>query len=283
MHRPSPFGPVRAGPAFAVTAVPECITAVTLLRCRDIVAMPAGFTVLRMAILARFRAGRILARVRTRLIRALVLYLNQPVEPPGSATTAARQPHAGMLLPGDVLLSEGNTRVAALVKRVTQSSWSHVSMYVGPLDEGQDPRCIVEADIAAGVRSIRLSELNALQVRVLRPTGLNNADRSRLADWVLSRVGSEYDLEHAWLLGRKLFRLPLRSASRPASNNVSNTATRFICCSLLTQAFALVGAPISLLEAASGPTFIADPGNLTPGDFERASIFEVIRPANDTG
>jgi hypothetical protein len=34
--------------------------------------------------------------------------------------------------------------------------------------------CVVEADIAAGVRSIRLSELNALHVRVLRPIGLND-------------------------------------------------------------------------------------------------------------
>src|SRR5207244_11357527 len=108
---------------------------------------------------------------------------------------------------GDVLPSDGDTRLAAPVKRFTRSTWSHVSMYVGPLEEGPDPLCIVEADIAAGVRSIRLSELKALQVRVLRPIGLNDMDRRRLADWVVNRIGGEYDLAHAWALGRYLLRL----------------------------------------------------------------------------
>ena len=47
---------------------------------------------------------------------------------------------------GDVLLTEGNTRAAALVRCVTRSPWAHVSIYVGPLEAGDDPRCIVEAD-----------------------------------------------------------------------------------------------------------------------------------------
>jgi hypothetical protein len=47
---------------------------------------------------------------------------------------------ASVLLPGDVLLTDGNTRMAALVRRVTRSAWSHVSMYVGPLEAGPDPR-----------------------------------------------------------------------------------------------------------------------------------------------
>jgi len=125
---------------------------------------------------------------------------------------------------GDVLLSDGNTRVAALVKRMTQSTWSHVSMYVGPLDEGPDPRCIVEADLAAGVRSIRLSELNAAQVRVLRPIGLNDGDRCRLVNWVVSRIGSEYDLAHALVLGRNLLPLPGRLRSAPKTK--ANSTTR---------------------------------------------------------
>jgi len=85
---------------------------------------------------------------------------------------------------GDVLLTEGNTRAAALIKRITRSTWSHVSMYVGPLEEGPDPQCIVEADIAAGVRSIRLSELQGQNVRACcGPIGLNDAARDRLAQW----------------------------------------------------------------------------------------------------
>lgn len=138
------------------------------------------------------------------MIDALALYLAPPIDRYSPALTADPSSLAGMLDRGDVLLSDGNTRVAALVKRITQSSWSHVSMYAGPLEDGPDPMCIVEADIAADVRSIRLSEFNALQVRVLRPIGPNDTDRYRLADWVVSRIGSEYDLDHAWVLGRSL-------------------------------------------------------------------------------
>src|SRR5437016_10559806 len=141
--------------------------------------------------------------LRTRLIGALARYLAQPVKRYSPAADAGPL-SLSVLDRGDVLLSDGNTRVAALVKRITRSTWSHVSMYVGPLEEGPDPPCIVEADVAAGVRSIRLSELKALHVRVLRPIGLNDTDRRRLADWVVNRIGGEYDLAHAWVLGRNL-------------------------------------------------------------------------------
>jgi hypothetical protein len=224
-------------------------------------------------------APTLLTRMRTRLIGALALYLAQPIKHFSPTATADPQSLAAILDRGDVLLSDGNTRVAALVKRFTRSTWSHVSMYVGPLEEGPDPLCIVEADIAAGVRSIRLSELNALQIRVLRPIALNDRDRRRLADWVVSRIGGEYDLAHAWVLGRNLLRLPLRLRSPP--NTMANSATRFICCSLLAHAFTLVGYPILPDQMRVSPSGTVDQRNLTPGDFERASVFEVICPIDN--
>ena len=222
-------------------------------------------------------------RARRRLTGALVLYLAQPVKHYSPAATADARSFAGLLDPGDVLLSDGNTRVAALVKRITQSTWSHVSMYVDPLEEGPDPPCIVEADVAAGVRSIRLSELKALQVRVLRPIGLNDMDRRRLANWVVSRVGDEYDLAHAWVLGRNLLRLPLPTRLRSSPNTTANSAKRFICSSLLAHAFALVGYPILPVQMQVGPTGTVDHRNLTPGDFEHASVFNAVWPTNNAG
>jgi hypothetical protein len=154
---------------------------------------------------------------------------------------------------------------------------------VGPLEDGPDPRCVVEADIAAGVRAIRLSELNALDVRVLRPIGLNDMDRYQLADWVVSRIGSEYDLAHAWVLGRNLLPLPLPARLRSSPDRMANSATRFICCSLLAHAFALVGYPILPVRMRVSAAGTVDHGNLTPGDFERASLFEVVGPINSVG
>jgi len=65
--------------------------------------------------------------------------LAQPVEHYTPATNADPQSLSAMLHHGDVLLTEGNTRVAALVKRITQSTWSHVSMYWARLKRGPIP------------------------------------------------------------------------------------------------------------------------------------------------
>jgi hypothetical protein len=224
-----------------------------------------------------------LVRLRSRLVGALVLYLARPIKHHAPGAAAGARSVLAVLERGDVLLTDGITRGAAIVKHVTRSRWSHVSMYVGPLEDGPDPRCIVEADIAAGVRSIRLSELNALQVRVLRPIGLTETSRSRLVDWVVGRIGSEYDLAHAWMLGRRLLPLPLPAHLRSWPGTIGNSATRFICCSLLTHAFAVVGYPILPPETRLSVAASADHRNLIPGDFERAPAFEVIYADHGTG
>jgi hypothetical protein len=84
-------------------------------------------------------AARLLARVHAALIGALALYLTQPGKRYRPLTTADPQSLAAVLLHGDVLLTEGNTCMASLVKRITRSPRSHVSMYVGPLEAGPDP------------------------------------------------------------------------------------------------------------------------------------------------
>src|SRR5437016_1990404 len=154
--------------------------------------------------------------LRTRLIGALARYLAQPVKRYSPATDTDPLSLSAVLHHGDVLLTEGNTRVAALVKRITQSTWSHVSIYVGPLEKGPDPLCIVEADIAAGVRPVRL---------------------------------------------------PARLPPRPT---LAESATRFICSSLVAHAFALIGTPILPVHRY-----------LTPGDFESAPLFEVVNPTGN--
>ena len=221
-----------------------------------------------------------LTRAPSRLLAALTLYLAQPIKHSITDPSADPQCLASVLKRGDVLLTHGNSRFAALIKCVTRSPWSHVSMYVGPLDDGFDPLCVVEADIAAGVRSIRLSELNALQVRVLRPLGLTDMDRCRLADWVVGQIGSDYDLTHAWSLLPNVLRLPLPDRFRSAPKTIASNATRFICCSLLAHAFAWVGYSILPDQARVSPAVTADPTNLIPSDFERASIFEVVGPVD---
>jgi hypothetical protein len=222
-----------------------------------------------------------LAHLRAHLIAALAAFLTQPVQRYSPAATMDPGVLSAALRNGDVLLTEGNTRAAALVKRLTRSTWSHVSMYVGPLEAGPDPRCIVEADIAAGVRSIRLSELEGLNIRVLRPVGLNDTDRARLAEWIVSRIGGEYDLKHAWMLARRLLPAPPKTSFPPAPDGIAESSTRFICSTLLANAFALVGYPIPPIRTATSAVGKADPRYVIPSDFERAAVFEVVGGLHD--
>ena len=223
------------------------------------------------------RISSVFLGFRSRLINALALYLARPLKHYGASAIADPQSLSATLRPGDVLLTQGNTRMAALVRRITGSPWSHVSMYVGPLEDGPDPRCIVEADVAAGVRAIPLSELKGLHVRVLRPASLRDADRRRLADWVVGRIGDGYDLALAWALARRLLRLSSTSRLPPAPSAPAQRATRFICSSLLAQAFVLIGYPILPAHLGVRAAGIADYRYVTPRDFESAAMFEVVR------
>ena len=193
-----------------------------------------------------------------RITDALARFLAEPISRPAASSDVLAL--SALLRPGDVLLTEGNTRAAALVRRVTRSPWAHVSIYVGPLEGGNDSRCIVEAHISAGVRAVPLSVFKGQRTRIVRPLGLNEADRRRLADWLVGHIGAPYDLAHAWALCRLLLKLA------PPRTKVQD-AKRFICSSLLVQAFLVVGHPI-----ATSPARYA-----VPRDFESAAGFEVVK------
>ena len=199
----------------------------------------------------------VLSRTGGRVADALARFLAEPISRP--AATGDVLALSALLRPGDVLLTEGNTRAAALVRRLTRSPWAHVSIYVGPLQAASDPPCIVEAGISVGVRAVPLSQFKGQRARIVRPLGLNETDRQRLADWLVGHIGDPYDLVHAWALCRWFLRLP-------APRTIVLDAKRFICSSLLVQAFLVVGHPIATSEA----------GSVVPRDFESAAGFEVV-------
>ncbi len=89
--------------------------------------------------------------------RLIARYLQEPVygyEPfTPSDPDALRQ----SLQPGDVLLVEGNTHIAGVIKYMTQSTWSHAALYVGPIDgrvtANGEPHVLIEANLGEGVDS----------------------------------------------------------------------------------------------------------------------------------
>jgi hypothetical protein len=86
------------------------------------------------------KKASLLSRTFARVAGALARFLAEPVSRPVATRDVLAL--SGLLCAGDVLLTEGNTRAEALVRRVTRSPWSHVSIYVGPLEAGDDPPCM---------------------------------------------------------------------------------------------------------------------------------------------
>src|SRR5436309_4692235 len=187
-------------------------------------------------------------RLRNRLSGWFANYLSRPIpgfDPP--AAYSADQLKA-VLQPGDVLLVEGNLRISSVIKYITQSTWSHVALYVGPQPgaRGDDPPVLVEAELAHGVILSPLSKYVNFHTRICRPIGLRPEDRERVVAHALGRVGHGYDLKNVIDLARdRLSRTSVAATLKRGLRALgSGEPTRTICSTLIAQAFQSVRYPI---------------------------------------
>lgn len=202
------------------------------------------------------------------------------------------------LVPGDVLLVEGDTRVSTAIKYLTQSTWSHAALYVGRgRVPGQPEHCFVEADIRAGVRSIGATEFEGLPTRICRPVGLTDEDRDALVAFTVERIGYQYDLRNVIDLARYLLPtppVPVHFRRRMIALG-SGDPTRAICSTLIAQAFQAIGYPVlPIVEYRAAPTdtcprcvdeilHIRDHSLYTPRDFDISPYFRIIKPQVEAG
>src|SRR5215510_12531708 len=99
------------------------------------------------------------------------------------------------LRPGDVLLVEGKGRISGTIKYLTQSTWSHAALYVGPMAgtaTGGEPHVLIEANIDEGVVSAPLSKYLHCQTRICRPVDLSKADCGKVCRYASERIGLGY-------------------------------------------------------------------------------------------
>jgi len=118
-------------------------------------------------------------RILSSIGGVLARYLNQRVHQHGIPARPNPAQLAATLQPGDVLLVEGNRRISAAIKYLTQSTWSHAAPYIGhPADHPLPTHhCFIEADAIEGVRTVGIGEFSALNTRICRPLGLRPAER----------------------------------------------------------------------------------------------------------
>src|SRR2546427_7312873 len=109
--------------------------------------------------------GRMLDRVG----RAVARYLERPAAGYEPFTPSDPEALRASLKAGDVLLVEGNNHISGVIKYLTQSTWSHAALYVGPL-EGHcspdgEPHVLIEANIEDGVVAVPLSKYSQFHTR----------------------------------------------------------------------------------------------------------------------
>ena len=152
--------------------------------------------------------------------------------------------------PGDIILIEGNSRVAAVIKFLTQSTWSHAALYVGerPNDVSPkgEPNVLLEAEAETGVTTVPLSKYFGFHTRICRPVGVDAASQQKVIDYALARVGKQYDSKRILDLLRYMFPyppVPVWFRRRMLSIGAGDP-TRAICSTLIAEAYASIHYPI---------------------------------------
>jgi len=203
------------------------------------------------------------------------------------------------LQPGDILLIEGNQKIAVAIKYLTQSTWSHAAMYVGnAVGKGSDDPSLIESNLGEGCVAVPLSKYQTYNTRICRAVNLTNSDREKAVQFMVDKLGTQYDTRNIIDLARYLLPMPpvpVRWRRRMIALG-SGTPTRAICSSLIAQAYQSVRYPIlPSIEPIKDQGRVASPYSraeihrirhhslFVPRDFDLSPYFKVIKPTIDSG
>lgn len=163
--------------------------------------------------------------------------------------------------PGDVVLVEGKQYISRLVKLFTNSSWSHVALYVGdallksPRYDARSiqqkfgdaaERLIIEALPGVGVVANPLAKYEAFNLRLCRPFKIRPEDLQTVIDTVIGDLGKSYDERNIVDLAVQLLPFqvgPLRKRNLAACLGECSEF-QVTCSGHIAKAFQKVGYPI---------------------------------------
>jgi Permuted papain-like amidase enzyme, YaeF/YiiX, C92 family len=224
-------------------------------------------------------AGRLIAR-----------FLQRPVRGYEPFTPSDPDALCQSLEPGDVLLVEGNNHISGVIKYLTQSTWSHSALYVGPIEgrvgEDGEPHVLIEANVGEGVVSAPLSKYFRFHTRICRPVKLTAEDCTAVCRYATERVGLAYDMKNIMDLLRYLLPLPIPQRWRRRMIALgSGDPSRLICSALIADAFSTVRYPIlpkitlaRSMQALEQILEIRHSSLYCPRDFDISPYFNVVKP-----
>jgi hypothetical protein len=205
------------------------------------------------------------------------------------------------LRPGDIVLVEGNQRISAAIKYLTQSTWSHATFYIGDAlaRHGEPGKVLIEVTVEQGCVAVPLEKYRNYNTRICRPVGLTDADRDAAVAFMVASIGLRYDMKNIIDLARYLLPtppVPVRWRRRMIAFG-SGDPTRAICSSLIAEAFGRIRYPI-LPEIAPADPHAPQPASpysqreilhirnyalYTPRDFDLSPYFRVVKPTIERG
>jgi hypothetical protein len=224
--------------------------------------------------------------------RRLARYLSAPVKTNDIAPATRPDTLLKHLMPGDVVLVEGNSRISGAIRYLTQSTWSHAALYVGHHASGK-ANAFVEADILEGVRITGIDQFSGYNTRICRPVGLSERDAVRVCEFAIARIGQQYDLRNIIDLARYLLPTPPvpQRFRRRMLELGSGSPTRAICSTLIALAFQSIGYPVlpSMRKESAGISGCESCFNeilrvrhhslFVPRDFDLSPYFSIVKPA----
>ncbi|MDJ0784796.1 MAG: YiiX/YebB-like N1pC/P60 family cysteine hydrolase [Desulfosarcinaceae bacterium] len=211
-----------------------------------------------------------------------------------------------VIRPGDVVLVEGRSEMSRIISLFTSSHWSHAALYVGPsrrasaflADRQQQPHMaphgdhlLVEAFSGQGVIAAPLRNYEDYNIRICRPYGIGDADRRRVVDQVVAKLGMRYDDQNivaiALMALASIWHTGGRRSIRACLGNCNDY--QVICSGMIAQAFQSVGYPIvpALLPRDRQTSATDNPygaglrmrhyTHITPRDFDLSPNFDIIK------
>lgn len=201
--------------------------------------------------------------------------------------------------PCDILLVRGRTRVSEVIKTITQSAWSHCTIYLGRIHDIEDPdvrslvrehyhgddskQLVIEGLLGRGTVVTELSCYANDHVRICRPSTLSRPDAQDVIAFLASHLGDEYDIRQLLDLARFLLPwaiMPRRWRSTLFSKNIGDS-TRAVCSSVIAEAFHRVKYPVLPVfdydEEMKVRLVKRNPRLFTPADFDISPYFDIIK------
>lgn len=200
----------------------------------------------------------------------------------------------------DIILVEGRSRVAEVIKVLSQSPWSHSALNIGHLEniktpeirtfvekfvqpEDRDKHLILEALFDQGVVLKPIDKYRGEHLRICRPIGLFPEDAQKILNSSLKNLGKQYNTRQIFDLLR--FLLPIAILPRRWLSTLfeyqEGSRTEEICSSMLVDAFAAVGFPvrpiIKMMPDNQIELIRRNPLLYTPSDFDYSPYFNIIK------